>query len=157
MSAPATRAVHLADEAATLALGRALAAGVAPGLQLQLHGDLGAGKTTLVRGLLRGLGHEGRVKSPTFSLVEPYEVSSLSLYHFDFYRFESSADLRDSGLLESFGGPAVCLVEWPERAGPALPPPDLAIELRPAPDGGRSAVLTAHTDRGVAWLQGTIG
>jgi tRNA threonylcarbamoyladenosine biosynthesis protein TsaE len=146
----------LADESDTLDLGRRLAQGLSPSSRLYLHGDLGAGKTTLVRGLLRGLGFEGRVKSPKFSLVEPYEFSSLSLYHFDFYRFDEPTELRDSGLLEHFDGPSVCIVEWPAKAGPQLPPPDLEIDLSSRDDGGRSAVLVARSNRGEHWLEQTM-
>ncbi|HSQ04081.1 MAG TPA: tRNA (adenosine(37)-N6)-threonylcarbamoyltransferase complex ATPase subunit type 1 TsaE, partial [Burkholderiales bacterium] len=89
-----------------------------------LTGELGAGKTTLVRGILRDLGFPGRVKSPTFSLVEVYEVSSLYLYHFDFYRFTKGSEWRESGLGEHFNPESVCLVEWPEKAT-GLPGPDL--------------------------------
>jgi tRNA threonylcarbamoyladenosine biosynthesis protein TsaE len=145
--------VTLEGEEDTLALGGRLATGLQESCRLYLHGDLGAGKTTLVRGLLRGLGFEGRVKSPTFSLVEPYKFSSLSLYHFDFYRFDEPGELRDSGLLEHFDGPAVCIVEWPARAGPQLPPPDLEIDLSPREGGGRSAVLVARSHRGEHWLE----
>lgn len=146
----------LADEEATLDLGRHLALGVVPGAVLHLRGDLGAGKTTLVRGLLRALGHTGRVKSPTYALVEAYELSRLSLYHFDFYRFDTPTELRDSGLLEHFGGTDICLVEWPEKAGAQLPVPDLAITLDTAPDGGRSATVTAYTDRGAQWARDAL-
>ncbi len=116
-----------------------------------LCGDLGAGKTTLARGLLRGLGHTGRVKSPTFSLVEVYKLSSLYFYHFDFYRFGHTSEWRTSGLREHFNPDTVCLVEWPERAE-GLPVPDLAIRLEPA-DEGRSAALTAHTEVGSQCLK----
>ncbi len=146
----------LADEEATLDLGRRLALGVVPGAVLHLRGDLGAGKTTLVRGLLRALGHTGRVKSPTYALVEAYELSRLSLYHFDFYRFDTPTELRDSGLLEHFGGTDICLVEWPEKAGAQLPVPDLAIALDAAPDGGRSATVTAYTYRGAQWARDAL-
>jgi tRNA threonylcarbamoyladenosine biosynthesis protein TsaE len=148
--------IPLPDEDATLDLGRRLALGVVPGAVLHLHGDLGAGKTTLVRGLLRALGHAGRVKSPTYALVEAYALSSLSLYHFDFYRFDTPTELRDSGLLEHFGGTDICLVEWPEKAGSQLPVPDLAITLETTPDGGRSAAVTAHTDRGAQWARDAL-
>jgi tRNA threonylcarbamoyladenosine biosynthesis protein TsaE len=151
---PAT--LILADESDTLDLGRRLAHGLGPSCRLYLHGDLGAGKTTLVRGLLRALGFEGRVKSPTFSLVEPYEFSSLSLYHFDFYRFDEPTELRDSGLLEHFDGASACIVEWPAKAGPQLPPPDLEIDLAPRDGGGRSAVLVARSHRGEHWLEQTL-
>lgn len=148
--------LRLAEESDTLDLGRRLARGVSPSARLYLHGNLGAGKTTLVRGLLRALGFAGRVKSPTFSLVEPYEFSSLSLYHFDFYRFDEPTELRDSGLLEHFDGPSVCIVEWPAKAGPQLPPPDLEIDLSQRDDGGRSAVLVARSKRGEHWLDQTL-
>ncbi len=115
-------------EADTLALGGALAAGLTPGLVIYLIGELGAGKTTLARGLLRGLGHTGRVKSPTFTLVEVYEVSRLYLYHFDFYRFMASRELGEAGFREHFNPQSVCLVEWPEKAA-GLPAADLRIEL----------------------------
>ncbi len=146
------RGMALPDEAATLELGRRLAAGVEPGASLHLHGDLGAGKTTLVRGLLRGLGFEGRVKSPTFALVELYDLSKLSLYHFDFYRFDQPAEFRDSGLSEHFGTEAVCVVEWPRKAGDFLPLSDLDIHLQAGGSGGRDALFEAHTPRGQRWL-----
>ncbi|MEJ5210237.1 MAG: tRNA (adenosine(37)-N6)-threonylcarbamoyltransferase complex ATPase subunit type 1 TsaE [Burkholderiales bacterium] len=145
---------HLPDEHATLALGAALAQGLRPGLVVYLHGDLGAGKTTLVRGVLKGLGYGGRVKSPTYTLVELYPLSKLSLYHFDFYRFADPREWLDAGFREAFGGEAVCLVEWPEKAGEGLPPPDLDIHLS-FPEGGtgRTARLVAHTEAGAACLE----
>ncbi|MBI1397468.1 MAG: tRNA (adenosine(37)-N6)-threonylcarbamoyltransferase complex ATPase subunit type 1 TsaE [Betaproteobacteria bacterium] len=144
--------IELAAEADTFRLGARVAEVLCPGALIHLSGDLGAGKTTLVRGMLRALGYEGRVKSPTFSIVELYELSKLSLYHFDFYRFESSAELQDSGLLEHFGTDAVCIVEWPENAGPTLPRPDLLIRLELGSQGGRHAAVSAHSDRGLSWL-----
>jgi tRNA threonylcarbamoyladenosine biosynthesis protein TsaE len=120
---------RLPDAAATLALGGALAQGLEPGLNIHLHGELGAGKTTLVRGVLHALGYAGKVKSPTYTLVEVYEVSRLYLYHFDFYRLERAQDWIDAGFSEYFGGTAICLVEWPEKADGSLPPADLAIHL----------------------------
>src|SRR5207249_2706923 len=98
----------------------------APGRVLHLSGELGSGKTTLVRGLLRALGVQGPVKSPTYAWVEPYSVSRLDLYHFDFYRFDKKTEWLSSGLREYFRPDAVCIVEWPERAGSVLPSPDLA-------------------------------
>ena len=121
---------HLPDEAATVALGAAFARVLAPGLQIWLQGNLGTGKTTLTRGLLRGLGHEGKVKSPTYTLIEPYVVSSLNLYHFDFYRLNQPEEYLDAGLDDYFSGTGVCLVEWPDQAAPYLPPADIHIELR---------------------------
>ena len=119
------RDLNLPDAAASEALGAALAPGVAPGRVLHLRGDLGAGKTTVVRGVLRALGHEGKVKSPTYTLVEPYVVepnglSRLHLYHFDFFRLRDSAEWTTSGFRDYFGPHAACLVEWAERVGAAL-------------------------------------
>ena len=139
------------DPAATEALGAALAPGVAPGRVLHLRGDLGAGKTTVVRGVLRALGHEGTVKSPTYTLVEPYALSRLHLYHFDFFRLKDGAAWKDSEFREYFGPHAACLVEWPERVGSALGAPDLELRLEFAPPG-RRALLSAHTPAGEAWL-----
>src|SRR5690606_40376684 len=111
-----------------------------------LCGDLGAGKTTLARGILRGLGHEGRVKSPTFTLLEPYKFSRLYLYHFDFYRFLDAGELEESGFREYFNPESVCLVEWPEKA-PGLAAADLKIGIR-TEQQGRAVEITAHTEVG---------
>jgi len=139
----------LATEADTLALGSDLARGLAPGMVLHLSGELGAGKTTLVRGILQALGYTGRVKSPTFTLVEVYEVSRLYLYHFDFYRFNSPSELGDMGFRDYFGPESVCLIEWPEKAGAALPAADLSITLQV--DGtGRQVEIVAATEAGKA-------
>jgi tRNA threonylcarbamoyladenosine biosynthesis protein TsaE len=145
------RTLHLASEAETLALGRALAPLLEPGMTVHLRGDLGAGKTTLVRGILRGLGYEGRVKSPTFTLLEPYKFSRLYLYHFDFYRFLDPQELEETGFREYFNPQSLCLVEWPEKA-PDLPPADLDITLQVA-DSGRAIGLTAHTEAGRRCLE----
>lgn len=139
--------VHLADEAATLALGARLAATLGPGMSVHLCGALGSGKTTLARGVLRGLGYAGKVKSPTYALVELYNLSRLNLYHFDFYRFNDPRAWRESGFREHFHEAALCLVEWPERAGGLLPAPDLRITLALAPDG-RDATIEACTEAG---------
>jgi tRNA threonylcarbamoyladenosine biosynthesis protein TsaE len=143
--------LNLADATATRHLGEALAAGAAAGRVLHLSGDLGSGKTTLVRGLLRALGHAGRVKSPSYALVEPYSLSSLNFYHFDFYRFNSATEWLSSGFQEYFGAGAVCVVEWPERAGNLLPPPDLHVRLEFAGEA-RSVTLQARTGAGESWL-----
>jgi tRNA threonylcarbamoyladenosine biosynthesis protein TsaE len=141
----------LPDEAATLKLGAALANGFAPGLVIYLSGELGAGKTTLVRGALRSLGYEGPVKSPTYALVEVYEVSRLHFHHFDFYRFHDPREWTDAGFRESFNGLNVSLVEWPEKAAGVLPPADLEIAL--ALHGtGRSAELTPKSIAGRSCL-----
>jgi tRNA threonylcarbamoyladenosine biosynthesis protein TsaE len=138
---------HLADEAATLALGRALAGTLVPGLSVHLIGELGVGKTTLVRGVLRGLGWQGRVKSPTYALVELYEVSRLLLHHFDFYRFHDPREWSDAGFRESFNGRTVSLIEWPEKAGDLLPRPDVEIVLESSGEG-RNASLRSHSAPG---------
>jgi tRNA threonylcarbamoyladenosine biosynthesis protein TsaE len=143
--------INLPDRAATERLGAALARGIAPGAVLHLKGELGSGKTTLARGLLHALGIRGRVKSPTYTLVEPYEVSSLHFYHFDFYRLRDASEWLSSGFRDYFNPGSVCVVEWPERAGPALPPPDLQIRLEHAGEA-RRAHLEALTPAGEAWL-----
>ena len=147
----------LPREADTLGLGTALAANLLPGTVIWLEGDLGAGKTTLVRGLLRAAGETGPVKSPTYTLVEVHVVSGLNFYHFDFYRFNQAEEYLDAGLDEYFSGDGVCLVEWPDKAAPYLPDADMRIELRVAPGtqgDGRTADITATTDRGRACLAG---
>ena len=145
--------VSLPDEAATLALGAALAAALTdnPRQVIYLMGDLGAGKTTLVRGLLRALGHPGKVKSPTYTLVELYEVSNLHLYHFDFYRLNQPEEYLDAGLDEYFQGSGLCLAEWPDKAAPYLAPADLCIEL--SLDGaGRAARFLPGSAKGESCL-----
>ena len=117
----------LPDEAATIALGGKLAPLLTPGMVIWLDGDLGAGKTTLVRALLRALEYAGPVKSPTYTLVEVYVVSSIYLYHFDFYRFNDPEEFSDAGLDEYFRDDSVCLVEWPGKAVGYVPPADLAL------------------------------
>lgn len=128
-------------------MGRKLAPGVRPGLVIYLRGELGAGKTTLVRGLLRGLGCSERVKSPSFALVELYCVSSLDLYHFDFYRLNKPQEWAEAGFREHFDEASVCLIEWPERAGGQLPPADLGVTLQFA-GNGRDIAIEAHSERG---------
>ena len=143
--------IKLPDAEATQALGAALAAGSLPGRVLFLSGDLGAGKTTLVRGLLRALGHAGHVKSPSYALVEPYALSSLNLYHFDFYRFKDRSEWLSSGFREYFNPESLCIIEWPERAGDLLSPPDLKIDLEFWGDA-RRARLEGSSPAGEAWL-----
>jgi tRNA threonylcarbamoyladenosine biosynthesis protein TsaE len=146
------RTRHLPDEEATLALGAALARALQPGLIVYLSGDLGAGKTTLVRGILRELGYLGKVKSPTYTLVELYPFSRLSLYHFDFYRFADPREWVDAGFREHFNPESVCLVEWPEKARDSLPSPDLRITLDVA-GNGRDVCIAPETEAGRACLK----
>lgn len=141
----------LAAETDTLALGRALASRLTPGLVIYLIGELGAGKTTLARGILRGLGFEGKVKSPTFTLVEVYEVSRLYLYHFDFYRFSDPRELGETGFREYFNPQSVCLVEWPDKAA-GLAAADLRVELQVA-GSGRNVSIFADSEAGALCLK----
>jgi len=137
----------LPDEAATLALGARLAAVLRPGMTVYLSGDLGAGKTTLTRGLLRSLGYAGRVKSPTYTLVELYEIPRLNLYHFDLYRFADPVEWAEAGFREYFNADTVCLVEWPEKAAGLLPEPDLTVRLDILAEG-RTVRVSAGTEVG---------
>jgi tRNA threonylcarbamoyladenosine biosynthesis protein TsaE len=148
---------HLAwaDEAATAGFAQALAA--QPGIAnafITLHGELGAGKTTLVRHLLRALGVQGRIKSPTYAVVEPHETAQLQIWHFDFYRFSDPREWEDAGFRDIFASPGLKLAEWPANAGALLPTPDLAITLHTLPDATRQATLTAATAIGQQLLQG---
>jgi tRNA threonylcarbamoyladenosine biosynthesis protein TsaE len=144
--------VHLPDERATRALGAQLAAVVGPGMSVHLSGDLGSGKTTLARGLIQALGLAIRVKSPSYTLVEPYEDSRLCLYHFDLFRFHDPTEWQDAGFRECFNARSICLVEWPERAAALLPPADLRVGLSAPAGGGRDAAIQANTERGCKCL-----
>lgn len=137
----------LPGEADTLALGAKLASGLAPGMVVYLTGDLGAGKTTLARGVLRGLGYTGKVRSPTFTLVEVYKFSRLYLYHFDFYRFGDPQEWADAGFREYFTPESVCLVEWPEKAAAGLPAADVTIALT-LEGSGRRIRVCGETEAG---------
>ncbi len=142
---------HLHDEAGTAALGSALARAIVPGLAIYLHGDLGAGKTALTRALLHAAGHVGNVKSPTYTLSEPYSVllggRIVSVIHFDLYRMASAEEFLDAGFREDFNGDNICIVEWPEKAEAVLPPPDLNVWLSVAGQG-RDVELQALSDLG---------
>lgn len=141
----------LADAAATEGLGAILATLTPPGL-ITLKGVLGAGKTTLVRGFMRALGHEGSVKSPTYTLVEPYRMAGCEVYHMDLYRLVDPDELEELGVRDYFASAAWVLVEWPERGEPVLPAPDLTIRLAPENEG-RRATLSACSELGEAWLR----
>ena len=151
---PIVKRLHCLDEAATQRLAADLAA--SPALRqafIELHGDLGAGKTTLVRHLLRALGVQGRIKSPTYAVVEPYELPNFNIWHFDFYRFSDPREWEDAGFRDIFASPGLKLAEWPEKAGALLPRADLAIHLEVQSDESRRVTLTAQTATGEALLQ----
>lgn len=139
--------VFLPDEAATAALGASLSGSLAAPLTVYLQGDLGAGKTTFTRGLLRGLGYDGPVKSPTYAIVESYPLDRFTLHHFDLYRFASPEEWEDAGLDECFGADSVCLIEWPLQGGDFVPPCDICVDMRHQ-DDGRLCTLTAYTPNG---------
>ncbi|MFT4243492.1 MAG: tRNA (adenosine(37)-N6)-threonylcarbamoyltransferase complex ATPase subunit type 1 TsaE [Acidovorax sp.] len=121
---------------------------------ITLHGDLGAGKTTLVRHLLRALGVQGRIKSPTYAVVEPHEApDGLPIWHFDFYRFDDPREWEDAGFRDIFAHPGLKLAEWPEKAAALTPPADLAIYIEATDDTERKVTLHAHTPAGQGLLQ----
>jgi tRNA threonylcarbamoyladenosine biosynthesis protein TsaE len=142
---------HLRDENSTAALGAALARAIAPGLVIYLHGDLGAGKTALTRALLHAAGHAGKVKSPTYTLSEPYSITlhgrAVNLIHYDLYRMASAEEFLDAGFREDFNSDNICIVEWPEKGEPVLPPPDLNVWLKVAGQG-RDVELQALSEPG---------
>jgi len=142
---------HLADPPATVAAGAALVRGVRGGMIVTLSGELGAGKTTLVRGMLRALGWQGPVKSPSYALVEHYEFPSLYFYHFDFYRLERSDEWDSTGFAEYFRPDSLAVIEWPERVSARLPQSDVALTLS-FTEPGRMLELHAHTAAGEACL-----
>lgn len=140
-----------ADSAAMEAVGGRLAPRLQAGQIIFLRGELGAGKTTLVRGLLRGRGLTAAVKSPTYTLVEPYTLSGLQIFHFDLYRLRQPEELEFLGLRDYLAGAGVCLIEWPERGAGFLPAPDAEAHIAVAA-AGRRVQFKAYTEKGVALL-----
>lgn len=134
-------------EEAMEVLGAAFSSSLKAGAVVYLEGDLGMGKTTLVRGALRGLGHEGAVKSPTYTLVEPYEVSGLEAYHFDLYRLSDPEELEYMGVRDYFSETSLCFIEWAEMGIGVLPEADLLVSLNLIKNG-RHAVFSARTEKG---------
>ena len=139
------------DEAATAAFAAQLAAALTRAnlnACIALHGDLGAGKTTFVRHLLRALGVEGRIKSPTYAVVEPYSVAAGEVWHFDFYRFSDPREWEDAGFRDIFASPGLKLCEWPQNAAGVMPTPDLELNIQVDEDEQRQVTITALTPRG---------
>lgn len=139
----------LPDEEATIAAGASLAGAADGHGVIALHGNLGGGKTTLCRGLIRALGHTGAVKSPTFTLVEPYEVGGTRVLHYDLYRLSDPEEVEYLGMRDFLDGRTLTLIEWPEKAGGFLPPPDLELYLEVIPEGRRLRwqALTPHGEK----------
>ena len=143
-------ALTWATEEDTLAFARQLAG--RPAIRqafIELRGDLGAGKTTFVRHLLRALGVGGRIKSPTYAVVEPHEAPGLSIWHFDFYRFNDPREWEDAGFRDVFATPGLKIAEWPDKAAGLLPVPDLVLDIETRPDDTRRVLATPNTQAGL--------
>ena len=147
----------LHNEEQTAELASQLAQACSRGGVIYLQGGLGAGKTTFSRSLLQALGHQGNVKSPTYTLVEPYQLPGLDAYHFDLYRLHDPEELEFMGIRDYFANGNLCLVEWPERGAPLLPVPDVTLELETIDSSTRKAVLTASTALGQQMLDAVNG
>ncbi|MBK5518373.1 tRNA (adenosine(37)-N6)-threonylcarbamoyltransferase complex ATPase subunit type 1 TsaE [Pseudomonas sp. TH10] len=142
--------LYLADEQAMSDFGARIARVTQGHGLIFLEGNLGMGKTTLSRGIIRGLGHVGAVKSPTFTLVEPYEIGDVRAFHFDLYRLVDPEELEFLGIRDYFEDDALCLIEWPDKGAGFLPKPDLTITISPQ-DSGRSLKILSQGSRGEAW------
>jgi tRNA threonylcarbamoyladenosine biosynthesis protein TsaE len=142
----------LADENATMNFAQRLAAQLQPGMVIYLQGDLGAGKTTLVRSVLNTLGYTGRVKSPTYTLLEPYQVAGLDLRHFDLYRMNDEEEWESAGFRDEFNSRNIFFIEWPDKARNLLPPADVEIVFEILPQG-RKIEMLSHTTMGSTCLK----
>jgi len=142
---------QLNNEDETIAVGQKLARHIQAPLTLYLTGDLGAGKTTLSRGLIQGLGHKGAVKSPTYTLVEPYELDGVEVYHFDLYRLNDPEELEFMGIRDYFTNSSLCIVEWPDKGEGLLPDADIHLHLNYV-NQGREIHIRALTDSGKTLL-----
>ncbi|MEJ8862849.1 tRNA (adenosine(37)-N6)-threonylcarbamoyltransferase complex ATPase subunit type 1 TsaE [Pseudomonas jessenii] len=142
--------LYLADEQAMSDFGARIARITQGHGLIFLEGNLGMGKTTLSRGIIRGLGHVGAVKSPTFTLVEPYEIGDIRAFHFDLYRLVDPEELEFLGIRDYFEDDALCLIEWPDKGAGFLPKPDLTITISPQ-DSGRSLKILSQGSRGEVW------
>ncbi|OFZ67143.1 MAG: tRNA (adenosine(37)-N6)-threonylcarbamoyltransferase complex ATPase subunit type 1 TsaE [Betaproteobacteria bacterium RBG_16_56_24] len=148
----ASLSFFLADESATIALAQRLGARIKPGMVIYLHGDLGAGKTTLVRGVLNALGYSGRVKSPTYTLVEPYHIAGLDLRHFDLHRLHDEKEWESAGFRDEFDGRNIFFIEWPEKAQRLIPQADVKIDFESLAQG-RKVEIHANTKMGRQCLE----
>jgi tRNA threonylcarbamoyladenosine biosynthesis protein TsaE len=148
--------IDLPDPDSQLGFGERLGRLLPARLVVYLEGELGSGKTTLVRGILRGLGHHGSVRSPTYTLIEPYELPEARVYHLDLYRLSDPEELEYLGLRDLSGEEAILLVEWPERGAGSLPPADLTIHIRYQTQG-RCLTLDAVTQEGRALVRSITG
>ena len=149
--------LFLENEAAQLQLAASISENTPAGTVIFLQGNLGTGKTTLVRGFLQSLGFKGNVKSPTYTLVEPYLIDNKEIYHFDLYRLGTPDELEYAGGRDYFDGEAICLIEWPEKAEGYLPQADLLCELsykNQAGEQGRACTLRGYTDKGLSIIKG---